>query len=197
MPPKRKGKAAKNKNEAPPARTTRGKKKIESDKKTPVTPPDPSSDDSSDEELFYGDYSRYLASGKIARDADYEFTPEDDAMFAKFNNPYSKEAQEEIMHWYRIHRDADGNLLEYPSENPYDFSILETKMEESLKNQRSWFLKQNEELLKLLDRLHQQEYNEVGHQEEEILDRISDFTLVLFEYVKTLKKRKGRGAVCV
>ena len=70
-------------------------------------------------------------------------------------------------------------------------------MEESLKNHRSWFLKQNEELLKLLDRLHQQEYNEVGHQEEEILDRISDFTLVLFEYVKTLKKRKGRGAVCV
>ena len=71
------------------------------------------------------------------------------------------------------------------------------EMEESLKNQRSWFLKQNEELLKLLDRIHRQEYNEVGHQEEEILDRISDFTLVLFEYVKTLKKRKGRGAVCV
>ena len=71
------------------------------------------------------------------------------------------------------------------------------EMEESLKNQRSWFLKQNEELLKLLDCLHRQEYNEVGHQEEEILDRISDFTLVLFEYVKTLKKRKGRGAVCV
>ena len=156
MPPKWKGAAAKNKKEAPPARTTRGKKKIESDKKTPVTPPDPSSDDSSDEELFYGDYSRYLASGKIARDADYDFTPEDDAMFAKFSNPFSKEAQEEIKRWYRIHRDADGNLLEYPSENPYDFSILETKMEESLKNQRSWFLKQNEELLKLLDRLHQQ-----------------------------------------
>ena len=63
-------------------------------------------------------------------------------------------------------------------------------------NQRSWFLKQNEELLKLLDCLHKQEYDEVV-QEEEILDRISDFTLVLFEYVKTLKKRKGRGAVCV
>ena len=70
------------------------------------------------------------------------------------------------------------------------------EMEESLKNQRSWFLKQNEELLKLLDSLHKQEYDEVV-QEEEILDRISDFTLVLFEYVKTLKKRKGRGAVCV
>ena len=70
------------------------------------------------------------------------------------------------------------------------------EMDESLKNQRSWFLKQNEELLKLLDCLHKQEYNEVV-QEEEILDRISDFTLVLFEYVKTLKKRKGRGAVCV
>ena len=70
------------------------------------------------------------------------------------------------------------------------------EMEESLKNQRSWFLKQNVELLKLLDHLHLQEYNEVV-QEEEIFDRISDFTLVLFEYVKTLKKRKGRGAVCV
>ena len=71
------------------------------------------------------------------------------------------------------------------------------KMDESLKNQWSWFLKQNVELLKLLYRYHLQEYNEVGDQEEEIFDRISDFTLVLFEYVKTLKKRKGRGAVCV
>ena len=73
------------------------------------------------------------------------------------------------------------------------------EMDVSLKNQRSWFLKQNEELLKLLDCLHlyNEVYNEVGHQEEEILNRISDFTLVLFEYVKTLKKRKGRGAVCV
>ena len=70
------------------------------------------------------------------------------------------------------------------------------EIEMSLRNQRSWFLKQNEELLKLLDCLHKQEYDEVV-QEEEILDRISDFTLVLFEYVKTLKKRKGRGAVCV
>ena len=70
-------------------------------------------------------------------------------------------------------------------------------LEESLKNQRSWFLKQNEELLKLLDSLHRQEYNDVVHQEEEILDRISDFTLVLFEYVKTLKKRKRKGAGCV
>ena len=51
--------------------------------------------------------------------------------------------------------------------------------------------------MKLLDSLHRQEYNEEVHEEEEILDRISDFTLVLFEYVKTLKKRKGRGAVCV
>ena len=72
-----------------------------------------------------------------------------------------------------------------------------SEMEESLRNQQSWFLKENLELLKLLDRLHHQEYNEVGHREEEILDRISDFTLVLFEYVKTLTKRKGRGAVCV
>ena len=71
------------------------------------------------------------------------------------------------------------------------------EMEESLRNQQSWFLKQNLELLKLLDHIHYQEYNDVGHQEEEILDRISDFTLVLFEYVKTLKKRKGRDAVCV
>ena len=71
------------------------------------------------------------------------------------------------------------------------------EMEKSLRNQQSWFLKQNLELLKLLDRLHHQEYNEVGHQEEEILDRISDFTLVLFEYVKILKKRMERGAVCV
>ena len=70
-------------------------------------------------------------------------------------------------------------------------------MEESLKNQRSWFLKQNEELLKLLDSLHRQEYNDIVHQEEEILDKISDFTLVLFEYVKTLKKRKRKGAWCV
>ena len=70
------------------------------------------------------------------------------------------------------------------------------EIEESLRNQQSWFLKQNEELLKLLDCLHKQEYDEVV-QEEEILDRISDFTLVLFEYVKTLKKRKRRGAVCV
>ena len=67
-------------------------------------------------------------------------------------------------------------------------------MEESLKNQRSWFLKQNEELLKLLDSLHRQEYNDIVHQEEEILYKISDFTLVLFEYVKTLKKRKRKGA---
>ena len=71
------------------------------------------------------------------------------------------------------------------------------EIEESLRNQRSWFLKQNKELLKLLDSLHKQEYNEVGDQEEEIFDRISDFTLVLFEYVKTLKKRKERGAVCM
>ena len=70
------------------------------------------------------------------------------------------------------------------------------EIEVSLRNQRSWFLKQNEELLKLLDSLHKQEYGEIV-QEEEILDRISDFTLVLFEYVKTLKKRKGSGAVCV
>ena len=73
----------------------------------------------------------------------------------------------------------------------------EEEMEEKLKQKRKYLLKQNEELLKLLDRLHQQEYNEVGHQEEEILDRISYFTLVLFDYVKTLKKRKGRGPVCV
>ena len=31
------------------------------------------------------------------------------------------------------------------------------EIEESLRNQRSWFLKQNEELLKLLDSLHKQE----------------------------------------
>ena len=70
------------------------------------------------------------------------------------------------------------------------------EIEVSLRNQRSWFLKQNEELLKLLDCLHKQEYDEVV-QEEEILDRISDFTLVLFEYVRTLRKRKGSGAACV
>ena len=34
MPPKRKGAAAKNKNEAPPAKTIKGEKKFESDKKT-------------------------------------------------------------------------------------------------------------------------------------------------------------------
>ena len=71
------------------------------------------------------------------------------------------------------------------------------EMDVSLKNQWSWFLKQNVELLKLLYHYHLQEYNEVGDQEEEIFDRISDFTLVLFEYVKTLKKRKGRGVECV
>ena len=102
MSPKRKGAAAKNKKGAPPAKTTRGKKKIVSDGKTPVTPPDPSSDDSSDDELLFGDYSCYLASDELAQDADYigmEFTPEDDEMFAKFHNPYSKEAQEEIKRW--------------------------------------------------------------------------------------------------
>ena len=56
------------------------------------------------------------------------------------------------------------------------------------------FLKQNEELLKLLDSLDLQEYYEVGHREEEIVNRISDFTLVFFEYVKSLKKRMRRGA---
>ena len=71
------------------------------------------------------------------------------------------------------------------------------EIEVSLRNQRSWFLKQNEELLKLLDCLHKQEYDE-SVQEEEILDRISDFTLVLFEYVKTLKKKeRKRCSMCV
>ena len=89
-----------------------------------------------------------------------------------------------------------ANICPTPPSQPSEKDNLVEK-EESLRNQRSWFLKQNEELLKLLDCLHKQEYDEVGHQEEEILDRISDFTLVLFEYVKTLKKRKRRGAVCV
>ena len=40
MPPKWKGAAAKNKNEAPPAKTNKGEKKIESDKKTPNELPD-------------------------------------------------------------------------------------------------------------------------------------------------------------
>ena len=62
----------------------------------------------------------------------------------------------------------------------------------NLTHRQSWFLKQNEELLKLFDSLCKQDV-----QEEEILDRISDFMLVLFEYVKTLKKRKEGGAVCV
>ena len=159
MPPKWKGAAAKNKKEAPPAKTTRGKKKIGSrqgkvhqkqevqDKplvelqrevnKPPVTiaiglnainPEYSSSDDSSDEELLYGDYSRWLASDEMAQDADYigmEITPEDEEMFDKFSDPFSKAAQEEVKRWYRIHRDADGNLLANPVENPYDSSISE------------------------------------------------------------------------
>ena len=88
-----------------------------------------------------------------------------------------------------------SNICPAPPAPPSEKDNL-AELEESLRNQRSWFLKQNEELLKLLDCLHKQEYDEVV-QEEEILDRISDFTLVLFEYVKTLKKRKGRVAVCV
>ena len=50
-------------------------------------------------------------------------------------------------------------------------------MEKKLEDKKSWFLKQNEELLKLLNRLHRQEYDEVV-QDEELLDWISDFVLV-------------------
>ena len=88
-----------------------------------------------------------------------------------------------------------ANICPVPPSPPSEKDNL-TEIGESLRNQRSWFLKQNEELLKLLDSLYKQEYSEIV-QEEEFLDRISDFTLVLFEYVKTLKKREGRGAACV
>ena len=81
-----------------------------------------------------------------------------------------------------------ANICQAPPSPPSEKDNL-AEIEESLRNQRSWFLKQNEELLKLLDSLHRHKHWEVV-QEEEILDRISDFTLVLFEYVKTLK-RKG------
>ena len=56
--------------------------------------------------------------------------------------------------------------------------LEEAEMEKKLEDKKSWFLKQNEELLKLLNRLHRQEYDEVV-QDEELLDWISDFILVL------------------
>ena len=40
MPPKQKGAAAENKNEAPPAKTIKGEKKIESGEKTSTVSPD-------------------------------------------------------------------------------------------------------------------------------------------------------------
>ena len=73
----------------------------------------------------------------------------------------------------------------------------EEEMAAKLKQKHIWLLEQANNILKLLDSLHRQDYNDIGHQEEEIWDGISDFTSVLFEYVKTLKKRKARGAVCV
>ena len=71
------------------------------------------------------------------------------------------------------------------------------ELEECLPNQRSQFLKQNEELLKLLDSLHGQEHDELVHKEDEILRRIHNFSLVVMEYVQILKKRrKELGDVC-
>ena len=71
------------------------------------------------------------------------------------------------------------------------------ELEECLSNQQSQFLKQNEELLKLLDSLHGQEHDELVHKEDEILRRIHNFSLVVMEYVQILKKRrKELGDVC-
>ena len=64
-----------------------------------INPEYSSRDDYSDEENLYGDYSRYLESDEMARDAEYigmEITAEDEEMFDKFHNPCSKEATEEI-----------------------------------------------------------------------------------------------------
>ena len=64
----------------------------------------------------------------------------------------------------------------------------EAEMEKKLEDEWSWFLKQNEVLLKLLDSQHRQEYEVV--QGDEPLAWINDFVLVHLDYVKLLERRR-------
>ena len=82
-----------------------------------------------------------------------------------------------------------GYKIMLDSATKYALPLEEAEMEKKLEDEQSWFLKQNEELLKLLNRLHRQEYDEVV-QDEELLDWISDFILVLLEYAKLLERRR-------
>ena len=110
----------------------------------------------------------------------------DEKEYAKFSIPFIKVTQEEVkcslQRHQEIHRCIGENWV--PLESLFELIKPEkdkalighepapalplpqseidhlAEMEESLRNQRSWFFKQNEELLKLLDSLHQQEYND-------------------------------------
>ena len=64
----------------------------------------------------------------------------------------------------------------------------EAEMEKKQEDEWSWFLKQNEVLLKLLDSQHRQEYEVV--QDDEPLAWINDFVLVHLDYVKLLERRR-------
>ena len=76
MPPKRKGAAAKNKNEAPPAKTVKGEKNIKSEKKATVSPDQ-------------GTSSGTVTFKPLAKPAE-ELDPEEFAQFLKQNTKLLK-----------------------------------------------------------------------------------------------------------
>ena len=75
---------------------------------------------------------------------------------------------------------TESPKLSVTGEKMTSLQLEQTEMTQKLEDELSWFLKQNKELLKLLNRLHRQEYDEVA-QDEELLDWMSDFVLVLLE----------------
>ena len=75
---------------------------------------------------------------------------------------------------------TESPKLSVTGEKMTSLQLEQTEMKQKLENELSWFLKQNKELLKLLNRLHRQEYDEVA-QDKELLDWISYFVLVLLE----------------
>ena len=185
MPAKWKGAVVVDKNEAPPAK---GEKQIKKEISPTVSPDQSKTGETVTPTRSYDD---------IYKEAVFELLKKNwDSKNDRCTNPdFVNKEIDRLRAEAALRKKAAEDKCAAPPLPPSEKDNF-AEIEVSLRNQRSWFLKQNEELLKLLDCLHKQEYDEVV-QEEEILDRISDFTLVLFEYVKTLKKRKGRVAVCV
>ena len=88
-----------------------------------------------------------------------------------------------------VPKELESEWLQFLKQKESFDELRKRAPEVKLVHQQAWFSKQHEELLKLLDSLHGQKHDEVI-QDKEIFDRISDFVVVLFEYVKTLQKRR-------